>query len=277
MSIKRPIRWRFLAAPLLVSLFVASAMAAIVYLFMNDAKTSVLERDKIQWIGQLLETQNALKSSSADHYTDVYFGNIFCHLPDKEYRIWIQRYNQDKKYGALGFSLILPNLDPATTDPSEAKRWGTGVGWGKELSILVEFGDNYINSKKMINYLFDRANSSMRRQGQSNAGGGSVNQSNILDRNKFTTLRNGCKRYDGDAIAFDVIQICHEDEGPVLISCKVGPEEKWSKNPYCHAKINVTEGMRVSYSYGYAYFEESLELHDKLLTLLRSFCTPLRG
>lgn len=214
---------------------------------------------------------SAMARDNGADFEEVSFGGTVYHLPVKKYRIWVQQYDRTRDHAAFGFSTILPDLSPATSDPDEVATWGKGKGWRKEMPILVEYGWNFITQAEAIENAFNDSKRMKKLQDDDENEGKEVSRFTYLDKNIYTELQNGCRRYDGHSIAADVIQICGQGETLTVIECALGTPKHRLPSPSCKVMFNLTDKTQVTYSYGYNYFELAPEIHKKLVALLNSF------
>ena len=213
-------------------------------------------------------------------FTDVDFGPVRYHLPVQTYRMWAQKYDPKKDRAAFGFSAIAPNVDPASSDPNESASWGRGTGWHKEIHILFEYGYRFETAQQS----FDRAikNSlQMKEMQDSDESDGKKNgRFQYLDPERFQVLANGCKKYEGDAIAGNETLMCQTEDGLVYVACHpekgiILPNGKfWQFYPYCDVHVNVGERSALTYAFGYEFIGEFPEMHRRLVRLLKSFQVP---
>ena len=226
----------------------------------------------------LLTGTTALAQSSA--YRDVQFGGKTYHLPAVEYRMWVQPYDKVREHAAFGFSAIAPTIAPATSDPEEAATWGKGTGWHREIHILVEYGNSFVSQQKQIENVFGQTESMRRLEDNLQREGRPVVRFRLLDRGDFTTLPDGCKRYQGYALTGNEIRICDDAGAPLLSICDsrtsmplVGGRT-WKLNPYCSVMENADERTQLTYSFSYDYAGKVLQIHRDLLAMLKSFRAP---
>jgi hypothetical protein len=217
-----------------------------------------------------------------DQYCDIHLGDTVYHLPVAEYSIGAGPCDEATNHAVINFSLILPDLEPVTANPSEAAQWGKGTGFHRELHILVEYYRNFISQTKMIDEAFeDSVRSKISDQQYVASHPESATKfanKHYLDRDVYVTLPNGCKKYFGPTLAGDVIQICKVndyDDDFLFVRCNtLMASGKSIPYPVCTVMINIGDKTQLTYSFGYNYFNQALDIHKKLLALLATFRLP---
>ncbi len=207
-------------------------------------------------------------------YTDVLFGSERYHLPAANYRMWVQNYDKDRDHAAFGFSAILPDIAPATTNPAEAATWGTGTGWHREIHVLVEYGRNFIAQEQQLDNAFafaEKLKSMENKEKENNTRPMPPNAIKYISRDKYEIMTNGCKKYEGEGLGGnEVLQVCDEPNPMIFIECDLGLTHKFPY-PSCKSAFNLSDKTQVTYSYGYDYFEQGQDIHHRLVELLMSF------
>ena len=187
-------------------------------------------------------------------------------LPVKKYNMWVHPYSAKTDQAAFGFSLILPDLAPSTTDPAEAAQWGTGTGWHRELHVFMQYEDaELISQQQMADEDFQQSDY-FRRASILHP---PIKPEKYLDPKKYTVLTNGCREYEGIF-----------DEGQLLFECGTG-DSMWVTtceldvpSPVCQSVIKFDNKMQLNYFYGFDFVNRNVEIHDGLLKLLNSFRVP---
>ena len=186
-------------------------------------------------------------------------------LPVKKYNMWVQPYSAKTDQAAFGFSLILPNLAPSTTDPAEVAKWGMGTGLHKELHILMQYYVDPISQQQMADLDFQQS-AYYRRASILHP---PLKPRKYLDPKKYTVLANGCRKYEG-----------FFNEGEILFECGTG-NSMWVTTceldvpfPGCQSLVQFEHKMALDYSYGYNFVDRNVEIHGGLLKLLKSFRVP---
>ena len=186
-------------------------------------------------------------------------------LPVRQYHMWAQPYNAKTGLAAFGFSLILPDLLPSTTDAAEAAKWGRGTGWHKELSVFLQYGVNTISQQAMANNYFE-SGKDLRKLFAENVYKYPPRQFKFLNRHSYTLQSNGCRKYEGMYYYGEIVLECGTGNSMWVTTCHTG-----GSSPYCNSRIKLDGKMSLSYSYGFNYVTDVVEIHNKLLQLLGSF------
>lgn len=197
---------------------------------------------------------------------DVRFGETIYRIPVAKYRIWSKPYATANDPPTFGFSLILPDLAPVTSDPAEVATWGKGTGWHRELHVLVQYWRDYITQQKMLENAFNDSKRMKALQDEYEKQGKKVVRSRYLDKDVYTELPDGCRRYEGYAIGGNVVQVCGEGQSLLVTKCVTDVP-----SPGCHVAITYADKTQLTYSYGYDYADQGLAIHRKLIALLDSF------
>ena len=184
-------------------------------------------------------------------------------LPVKKYNMWVQPYSAKTDQAAFGFSLILPNLAPSTTDPAEVAKWGMGTGLHKELHILMQYGVDTASQQVIADGTFQVSNyyrpASIHHQ--------PVKIQQCLNPKKYAVLPNGCRKYGVDNC--EILLECGTGESMWVTTCELDVPF-----PGCHSALKFDHQMQLDYSYGYNFVDRNVEIHDGLLKLLKSFRVP---
>ena len=213
-----------------------------------------------------IATQNQALAQTQS-FTEVDFGSVRYHLPAETYRIWAQKYDPKKDRAAFGFSAIAPNVDPASADPNESANWGRGTGWHKEIHILFEYGYIFGTAQQSFDRAIKNSLLMKKMQDTDERNGKRVVRFRYLDPEQFEVMVNGCKKYEGFAIAGDETLMCPTKDGLVYVACH--PEKGttlpngkfWKWFPYCDVHVNVGERSALTYSFGYEFISDFPEMH----------------
>ena len=177
--------------------------------------------------------------------------------------MWVQPYSAKSDQAAFGFSLILPNLAPSTTDPAEAAQWGMGTGWHRELHILMQYGVDTASQQKIADGTFKVRDyyrpASIRHQ--------PVRIQQCLDPKKYIVLPNGCRQYGVNGC--EILLECGTRESMWVTTCKLDVPA-----PDCQSVIKFDNKMQLNYYYGFNFVDRNVEIHDNLIKLLKSFRVP---
>ncbi|WP_237482529.1 hypothetical protein [Lichenibacterium dinghuense] len=223
-----------------------------------------------------IATQNR-SSTQSKVFTDVYFGNVRYHLPVQTYRMWVQKYDAMKDRAAFGFSVIAPNIDPASSDPNESVNWGRGTGWHKEVHILFEYGHSLVTAQQSFEHAIKDSLQMKEFQDARERNGERRGGFKYLDPDRFELMQNGCKKYQGYAIAGNESLMCPTEDGLVYVACH--PEKGmplpnggfWKWSPYCAVNVNVGERAALQYAFSEDYIDDFPQMHHRLINLLKSF------
>jgi len=207
-------------------------------------------------------------------FVDVAFGKTIYHLPVKLYRIGTQAYDKENDHAGFGFSAILPDVAPASSDLAEVATWGMGTGWHRELHVLVEYGREFITQEKTLENAFADSRSMKLLQDKQEKNGEKVVRFKYLDPSKFTVMNNGCKKYTGISgyLGYQPLA-CQTKRGLLIARCfpTTSLPNGWKVSPHCEVMINFDKKTELSYGYSYAYLDDTVSIYEKLTDLLDSF------
>jgi hypothetical protein len=204
------------------------------------------------------------------HHEDVQFGDTIYRLPVDKYLIGINPYNKARDHAAFTFNALLPDVTPASDDPVEATKWGKGTGWHRQIFGLVEYGRNFISPEQMLEKEFESSRDMKAFADKHYAT--TLSDLIYLDRTKFSTLPNGCRKYEGETgLNANVLQVCENGGDMVLVECATGNTHIHIPSPSCSVHTNIADKTELTYHYGFNYFELALDIHLKLRALIESF------
>jgi len=202
----------------------------------------------------------------------ILLGNTRYNLPIEKYRIWIQPHDKTSDHAAFGFDAILPDVAPATSDLTEAKTWGTGTGWHRDVHVLVEYGRNFISQKQQFENAIQQSQTMKELQDTEISKGQSVARFKYIYKDNYAKLDNGCKKYEGYSIGGNVMQLCEKNGDLLVIQCHAETEiNNYKLSPYCTVMITIDETTQLTYSYSYSYFDLAPDIHHRLVDLITSF------
>ncbi|MDR3466573.1 MAG: hypothetical protein P4M07_11570 [Xanthobacteraceae bacterium] len=207
-------------------------------------------------------------------YRDVQFGDTTYRLPVSKYMIGITPYDKERNHAAFTFDAILPDVTPASDDPEEVAKWGKGKGWFRQIHGLIEYGRNFITQERMAEEAFKYSQSlKALRDAGTKKHQELLADLKYLDPNVYTTLANGCRRYEGEALAGNIFQVCGsgDDDNMLVVECRTGNAHFRVPSPSCEVMINVADNTQLTYFYGYDYFERAQDIHRKVVALIKSF------
>ena len=209
-------------------------------------------------------------TQDVDLYKFVNLGSTEYRLPVKKYGIWVKPYDKRRDHAAFGFDALLPDVSPASDDPDDAKQWGTGTGWHRQVRVLVEYGRDFISQEQMLNNFLELSRG-LKRVFEKDAREDSIYAKRSAEHaasinENYVTLSNGCKRYENLGIDTNLVQICKLGAQNILIGC-----DTKAPSPGCSVHINIADKTQLTYDYGFQYLDQAILIQEHISSLLRSF------